>query len=564
MSLIARRPSISAAVAALVTASLALASPPVDAQQGAAPTIPAATQLMQQGDLEGAAGMLTRLTAEQPDNANAWGLLGVVHRRSGAYGEAAAAVQRAIELQPQTPRFTFSLGLVRAFEGDLDSAFELLLAAKAAGFNSTVVGLDPADALLRDDPRYRSIFPSQDEYGAPFVEPASIIHDWAGEAAGDQFGWIARNIGDVDGDGVNDVTTSAPTKSIDGAQNAGRVYVYSGRSGALLWTADGAAGNQLGIGIEAAGDVSGDGVPDVIAGAPGADRAYVYDGRTGAIVLELVGESGEFFGREVMDLGDVNKDGHADVIVGAPLSNEAAQGAGRAYVISGADGSRLLTLDGPSAGAAFGSAAGGYVSDDLVMIVIGAPGAGESGGGLAFVYVGETLTDEHSFVIGEDDQTAALGNMFVSIVGDVDADGHPDAYASDFTGAATVGQIFVYSGRTGEPIHVLSGESAGDGFGIGPADAGDVDGDGHDDLVVGAWQYSASAPSGGKVYVYSGKDATLVRTITGRVMGETLGFDATGLGDVDGDGSIDFLLTSAWSGISGTQSGRTLVISGGG
>jgi len=88
----------------------------------------------------------------------------------------------------------------------------------------------------------------------------------------------------------------------------------------------------------------------------------------------------------------------------------------------------------------------------------------------------------------------------------------------------------------------LTGEAAGDGFGIGPADAGDVNGDGHDDLVIGAWQQANAAASGGKVYLYSGKDGSLIRAWTGKVMGETFGFDATGMGDVDGDG----LLEMAW------------------
>jgi hypothetical protein len=89
-----------------------------------------------------------------------------------------------------------------------------------------------------------------------------------------------------------------------------------------------------------------------------------------------------------------------------------------------------------------------------------------------------------------------------------------------------------------------------------------VNRDGFDDLVIGAWQYAAAAPSGGKVYLYSGKDGSLLRTITGRVPGETLGFDATGAGDVDGDGVIDLLLTSSWSNVNGFRSGRMFIISG--
>src|SRR5262245_62683622 len=88
----------------------------------------------------------------------------------------------------------------------------------------------------------------------PLFEPElRVLHEFVGEAAGDQFGWIGRNAGDCDGDGVNDVLLSAPTKALGGPA-AGRVYVYSGKSGALLFTHDGKPGEQLGMGIESAGD----------------------------------------------------------------------------------------------------------------------------------------------------------------------------------------------------------------------------------------------------------------------------------------------------------------------
>jgi hypothetical protein len=120
----------------------------------------------------------------------------------------------------------------------------------------------------------------------------------------------------------------------------------------------------------------------------------------------------------------------------------------------------------------------------------------------------------------------------------------------------------VFSGVDGSKHLELEGEAAGDGYGIGVSDAGDIDGDGRADLIIGAWQHASAAASGGKLYAHSGADGAPLYTVTGKVMGETLGFDTTGLGDVDGDGTVDFLVTSAWSGINGFQSGRTMVISG--
>jgi hypothetical protein len=223
----------------------------------------------------------------------------------------------------------------------------------------------------------------------------------------------------------------------------------------------------------------------------------------------------------------------------------------------------LLALTGEEAGDAFGSAVGGRTtSTGELTLVVGAPNAGEGDRGATYVF--KNLSGTPAFVIESDASGSQLGGMFVSAVGDVDGDGVLDVYAADFSGNAGgpgSGRALVHSGATGALLFDLAGQTAGAGFGIGIADAGDVDRDGHDDLVIGAWQHASAAPSGGKVYVYSGKHGTLLRAITGKVMGETFGFDATGVGDVNGDGAIDLLLTSGWSPASGARSGRMFVVS---
>lgn len=317
----------------------------------------------------------------------------------------------------------------------------------------------------------------------------------------------------------------------------------------------GEPGHQLGLGIEAAGDVNRDGIPDVIAGAPGASHSYVYSGRDGRVLLTLGdGNPAEQHGSHVAGVGDVNEDGYADVVAGAP-----GAGAGRVYVYSGKDGALLRTLEGEDAGDQFGVAVAGKNG----LIVVGAPAAGSSNTGRVYVYEG--LGAEPRFIFDADENGGALGGMFLSVIGDVNADGKMDIYASDWANSAkgrSTGRIYVYSGEDGQPLVTLTGDAAGDGFGIGVADAGDVDRDGHADLIIGAWQESSAAISGGKVYVHSGKSGALLRTITGRVPGETFGFDTTNVGDADGDGIPDFLVTSAWSGINGFQSGRVFIVSG--
>lgn len=533
-------------------------------QAQAASSLQRAQQLLGQGEFAEAAALLETVTEEQADNGVAWVLLGNARRGAGDLDGALAAYIRAAELPTTEGSGAYNAATVAAQNEDLDSAFERLLRLKAAGaWDTTVVAVDPNAANLRDDPRYPELFPTAEAFDDPFVEEVEIVREWRGEAAGDQFGWIARNIGDVDGDGVNDVTTSAPTATVDD-NPVGKIYVYSSASGELLWSATGPVGGNLGQGIEAAGDVDADGTPDVIAGSPATHQAWVYSGDDGRVLLELQSPEGEDgFGGATTDVGDLNGDGHDDLLVGASLSDVSGEDAGSAFVFSGADGALLLTLRGEAAGDNFGSAVGGASDLDTDMFVVGAGNAAEGRRGRGYVYEG--LDERPKFVVEPDEYSVNLGQMFVSIVGDIDGDGTLDVYvadwASNMAGRGT-GAFVVHSGDDGKLLHRAGGEAPRDGLGIGIGDAGDVDGDGHDDLIVGAWQHASAAPAGGKVYLYSGGDGSTLRTYTGKVMGETFGFDATGMGDVDGDGSIDFLITSAWSAVNGPRSGRMFILSG--
>jgi len=524
------------------------------------PTVAAAAARLQANDAAGAARMLETIVAREPANGRAWRNLGVAYQALKELDKAIAAYHRALDVEPAVPSPLYQLGLVYALKQEPDRAFEWLARArdthKIDMTQATVASeLEP----LKTDARFAALLPARADFDRPFVEPVRVLREWDGEAANDQFGWIARPIGDVDGDGVPDVVTSAPTA----LKGAGRIYVYSTKTGARLWSADGGAANdQLGAGVEAAGDTNKDGIPDVIASAPNGGYARVYSGRDGRILLTLRAEHVEdAFGVHAAGVGDVDRDGYADVIVGAPGAG--AGKTGRAYVYSGHTGQVILTLDGERAGDRFGNAvAGATDAKGRFFILVGAPRGGERHNGRVYVY--DALSAKPKFVIDADETGAALGGMFLAVAGDVDGDGTPDVYVSDWQNAAkgqATGRVYVHSGADGHRLFAFTGESAGEGFGTSPSTAGDVDRDGHADFIVGAWQYSGAALSGGRAYLYSGADGRLMKTFTCRTPGDAFGFDAVALGDVDGDGTIDFLITSAWSGVSGFHSGRIFIVS---
>ncbi len=520
-----------------------------------------ANQLFLARDYDGTIKTLEDFIQRNPTTQVGWILLGNAYRQTGNLDKALEMHLKAASFRPTRWLGTFNAAVMAALKNDQNKAFELLTALRNGGsFDMDLVQVNNDLAILRSDPRFAKLMPKPEDFAHPFVEKVKVLREWTGENKNDQFGWIARSIGDVDGDKVKDIVTSAPTLQANN-QPAGRVYVYSGKSGKLLWMQTGQAGENLGQVTEGAGDVNRDRIPDVIAGSPNSSKAYIYSGKDGKLLQMLAGkEASEAFGSAVNRAGDQNGDGHADVVISAPGT---AQTVGKAYVYSGKEGALLLTLEGERAGDGFGSTVAGAKKGNIALISVGAPTAGQRPTGKVYVYAGLTKTPK--FVIESDNTGARLGMMFTSVVGDVNKDKVPDIYASDWNNSAkgpATGRIYVHSGADGKRLYTLTGETAGDGFGIGSADVGDVNKDGYDDLLIGAWQHASAAASGGRVYLYSGKDGSLLRTITCRTPGDTFGFDATGIGDVNGDGVLDFLITSAWSSVKGFRSGRVFVISG--
>ena len=410
------------------------------------------------------------------------------------------------------------------------------------------------------------------------VDPLVSAPAWTavGEDAGDYFGVSVATAGDVNGDGYDDVVVDAHRYD----SHRGKAYVYHGSPAGLgtapAWTAVGEdIANYFGVSVATAGDVNGDGYDDLVVGAPhyshyytAAGKTYVYHGSAAGLgaapAWTAVGEdAGDSFGVSVATAGDVNGDGYDDVVIGAPYNDSDR---GKAYVYHGSpaglganDRPADWTPVGENTGDVFGysvATAGNVDDDGYADLVVGAFGYGGSFQGKAYVYYGSAgglgnSGREPWTAVGED-----AGDYFgysVATAGDVNGDSCADVVVRAYGYDSYRGKAYVYHGSKaaglGEsdrgPDWTAAGENTGDYFGRSVATAGDVDGDGYADLVVGAPHYSHYYTGAGKAYVYHGSPAGLgavpAWTAGGEHAGDYLGAVATA-GDVNGDGYADLVV----------------------
>lgn len=365
---------------------------------------------------------------------------------------------------------------------------------------------------------------------------------------------------DTDGDGVPDNADPEPENIRETGYLPFQLYEINGDS----------ENQRLGFSVSGVGDVNGDGYDDVIAGGikegqgldpdpypdpyPYPDRGIVsvYSGIDGTLIRSV--EKLYRYGFSVNSAGDVNGDGYGDYIVGT-VTLEDFNFKGNATVYNGLNGAILLDVDGDDLGDRFGwdvSYAGDVNSDGYDDVIIGAPydddGGGNSGSARVYSVVDQKIL--YSFYGDQEDGTLGLS---VSNAGDINADGYDDVVVGARHENSGSGSVRVYSGEDGGILYAFHGTGPNNYFGDGVAGVGDINNDGYDDLIVN------NRTDLGEVNVFSGKDGSILYTIS------DTGVFATAIssaGDVNGNGYPDMIFGSHIMHINGSWSGKAQVYDG--
>ena len=399
----------------------------------------------------------------------------------------------------------------------------------------------------------------------------------SGESVQDFSGVCVASAGDVNGDGFDDLIIGASGANPNRRLTAGAAYVVFGKGSGFAANVDlaslsGAEGFKLsgagpsytsGASVASAGDVNGDGFADVVVGAFGADNpgvnsgaSYVVFGKSasfapdmdlstlnGANGFKLSGEAaGDYSGGSVASAGDLNGDGFDDLVIGAFWSDPHGDRSGATYVVFGkgsgfAPNIDLSSLNGLNGFKISGEAAGDFSGSSVAS-------AGDVNGD-------------------------GFADVIIAAIPDPNG-GHPGASYVVFGKASGFGSNVDLSALDGSNGFKLSGE----GSGGAAASAGDINGDGFDDIILGAGTASPHGQYSGEGFVVFGKASGFSSNIDVASLNGTDGFKISGVaagdftgrvesaGDVNGDGLDDVVIGAPGADPNGSDSGASYVLFG--
>lgn len=345
----------------------------------------------------------------------------------------------------------------------------------------------------------------------------------------------------MNGDGIPDIAVGARDEDVGGIVNNGRMYIFSGTDGTLITVIDNpnpSPGSTFSSSIAKIGDVNGDGNPDFVVGAPGPaaalGSAYVFSGSNGNLLQTVSFDPDPpvfvtTFGTAVAGVGDIGRggggapDGVPDFAVSEPRHTLVGGSTTQlVHIFSGADGDRIMVLSGITPGDGFGAGIAGIGNidgDNVPDLAVGATG------GLGRVYVISGASGSLLQTIHHPDPNIGNSGGFgfmVTSVGDVGggSSGGPDgvqdlavsANSQNVGGFNNIGQVYVFSGDDGSLLHTINSPLQVNlaRFGLALVSLDDVNGDTVPDFAASA---PNDSPDPGKVFVFSGVDASILQTL---------------------------------------------------